>query len=68
MTQCEMIIDYMRQHDNKITTYEAFKFLYVTRLAARIFDLRQLGYKFVTYQHKTGKGRPYVIYELVEEK
>lgn len=44
MTQKERIIDYIRLHGS-ITTMEAFNNLHVTRLAARIEELKKDGYK-----------------------
>lgn len=66
MTQNEMILKHLEEY-GKITTFEAFKYYGITRLAARIFDLRQLGYKFVVSKHRSGKGKPYAVYELFKE-
>lgn len=55
MTQCEMILEYMRENDG-ITSREAF-LLGCTRLAARIADLKKDGHRIsterVTVNHKT---------------
>lgn len=67
MTQKERIIDYIRLHGS-ITTMEAFNNLHVTRLAARIAELKSDGYKIgctiVTKQTANGPvrfGRYYQI-------
>ena len=44
MTQCEKVLDYMKSNGS-ITTMEAFRNLRVTRLPARIYDLRKAGVK-----------------------
>ena len=42
MTQCEKIIDYMERFGS-ITTMDAFMDLGITRLSARIHDIRNSG-------------------------
>ena len=37
--QCRKVLDYMRTYKT-ITTYEAFKYCGVSRLSARVWDLR----------------------------
>ena len=39
MTQNEMVLKYL-QENGSITTYESYAKLFITRLSARIFDLR----------------------------
>lgn len=67
MTQKERVINYIRDHGS-ITTMEAFSNLHVTRLAARIAELKSDGYKIgctiVTKQTANGPvrfGRYYQI-------
>lgn len=43
MGQTDRILDYMKRHDG-ITSFEAFTECGVTRLSARIYDLRKRGY------------------------
>lgn len=43
MTQNEKVLKYMREHGS-ISSMEAFGTLHITRLSARIFDLRKSGY------------------------
>ena len=55
MTQCERILEYMKQNDG-ITSMDAYR-LGCTRLAARIADLKIDGHRIsaerVTVNHKT---------------
>lgn len=46
MTQKEKILQYLKEHGT-ITTREAFVNLGVTRLASRIWDLRNDGYNII---------------------
>ena len=39
MTQNEMIIKYLNEHGS-IPTYESYSKLFITRLSARIFDIK----------------------------
>ena len=63
MTQCERILEYMKQNDG-ITSMDAYR-LGCTRLAARIADLKKNGHRIsterVTVNHKT-----FVRYHLGE--
>ena len=43
MTQEQRILEYMKTHDG-ITTLQAYNDLGITRLSARIFDLRSKGH------------------------
>lgn len=45
-TQEQKIINYMKAHGG-ITPLEAMEHLHIMRLGARIFDLREKGYKIV---------------------
>lgn len=46
MTQCEKVMQYMQEFGS-ITTLEAFKDLGITRLSARIHDLRDAGIEII---------------------
>ena len=46
MTQAEMVLDYLQEHEAGLTTWEAIQFFHITRLAARINDLEKQGYHF----------------------
>ena len=43
MTQCERVVQYANRFGS-ITTWDAFKDLGITRLSARIHDLKKKGY------------------------
>lgn len=64
MTQCEKVLDYMRHHDG-ISTYTAFG-MKITRLAARISDLKAQGYTITSERRLSEDKKPYVLYRLEE--
>lgn len=70
MNQCEMIIKYLKDFGS-ITTFESFIELGVTRLASRIVDLKNQGYKFseewVTQKNRYGKVISFKKYILKEK-
>lgn len=70
-TQCDAILAYMREHGS-ITTFEAFEQLGITRLAARIADLKKLGIVIQSYVcsgiNRYGKVVTYTRYWIVEEE
>lgn len=55
MNQEQKIIDYIERFGS-ITTLDAFKDLAITRLSARIFNIKNMGYK-VTSIRETSKNR-----------
>lgn len=69
-TQCEKIIKYIKDF-GYISAFRAFTDLGVTQLGARIYELKQDGYNFITETRKTKNryGEPvhYKIYKLMEE-
>lgn len=69
MTQCELILRYMEEFGS-ITPMVAFE-MGITRLAARISDLKADGYKIKTnkvrYTAKDGKKKTYARYSLEED-
>lgn len=71
MRQAEKILDYMRTHDG-ITTLEAYTNLGVTRLSARIWDLREDGHRIVSTRRRVvrrdGTTATVALYILQEEK
>lgn len=71
ITQCQRIIDYMRQFGS-ISTLEAFNDLGIARLASRIHDLKGQGYHIVsemgTAKNRYGETVHFKIYRLKEEK
>lgn len=71
MTQNEMIIEYLKEKGS-ITTYESFTELFITRLSARIWDLKnKYGLKFkeewVTKKNRYGKTCSFKKYILEGE-
>lgn len=63
-TQCEKVLDYMREKGS-ISSMEAFGYLRITRLSARIWDLRHQGYviESVPTQGMSGTYDKYVLKE-----
>ena len=68
-TQCEKVLDYMREKGS-ISSMEAFGYLRITRLSARIWDLRHQGYviESVPTQGANGTYDKYVLKEQNDEK
>ena len=69
MTQADQVLQYMKDH-GKITTMDAFEKLHITRLSARIWDLRRKGIVISkarqNYVAKDGKAKHYDLYMLGE--
>lgn len=69
-TQEELILNYMKEHGS-ITSMDAFLYLNITRLSARIYDLRAQGYIIDTEIKSTkpvmGRAKKYAEYILREE-
>ncbi len=65
------ILSYMKDHNNMITSMEAFKHLGITRLSARVKELRQLGYSISTIMvdstNRYGEPVRYGVYKLMED-
>ena len=70
-TQCDLILKYIRDFGS-ISTWEAMTDLGVARLASRIFDLKNKGYKFrkqrIYTNNRYDKKIYYDRYFLVEEQ
>lgn len=66
MTQNEMILKFL-QENGQITTYDAFK-MGITRLSARIYELKERGHNIVSERRKhkarDGKVKQYELYKL----
>lgn len=56
MTQCDMILDYLKTHSEGITPQDAISHFGCMRLSGRIHDLRSLGYNIST-TNETRKNR-----------
>ncbi len=71
MTQEERVLDYMKQF-GYITSLDAFSDLGITRLSAKIFNLKKQGYEIIDEQMKAknrfGETTYFKKYMLAEEK
>ena len=71
MTQCEQVLNYMREHGS-INPAEAFLDLGIYRLSGRIKDLRDEGYEIrseiMGYKNKAGEKKHFAKYSLVEKE
>ena len=69
MTQNEMILKFL-QENGQITTYDAFK-MGITRLSARIYELKERGHNIFSerrkYKAMDGKVKQYELYKLGEK-
>lgn len=65
------IIEYMKEH-NGITSQDAFKHLGITRLSARIKELRESGYNISTIMvdgtNRFGEPVRYGLYRLAGDR
>lgn len=56
LSQSKLVLEYIREHGS-ITTLDAFIDLGITRLSARIFELRKKGYVIVDRSEKVKNRR-----------
>lgn len=70
MTQEQRVLNYIREYGS-ITSMQAFTDLKITRLSARIFNLRARGFNIenVSHTYKNGQGTTttYTEYVLIED-
>ena len=70
MTQCERIIDYIKQFGS-ISTLEGFNDLGIARLASRIHDLKGQGFEFEcetkSRLNRFGERTHFKVYRLAKE-
>ncbi len=70
-TQADRVLNYIREFGS-ITSLDAFRDLGVTRLSARIYELRNrdinIASKPVTTKNRYGENCTYAKYTLKEEK
>ena len=70
MTQTDMVLDYLEKKGS-ITTWEAYSKLFITRLSAKIYDLKKLGYEFneewITKKNRYGRKVNFKKYILKGE-
>ena len=65
MTQCDKVFYYMK-NNGSITAMECFEKLKITRLSARIYDLRKMGIK-IKQERQYKNDTHYDVFSLVEE-
>ena len=66
MTQCEKVLKHMREHGS-ISTIEAFTEYGITRLSARVWDLRNDGVEIeseMVTKKRGGTTVTYAVYKL----
>jgi hypothetical protein len=62
-TQENIILDHLKDH-KFITTWEAIQEYRITRLSARIYELREKGYQIIT-KNITENGKTFAEYSLI---
>lgn len=65
MNQNKTVLQHMEKYGS-ISSYEAFDKYRITRLSARIHNLREEGYNIIT-ENKVKNGTHYAVYRLEEE-
>lgn len=67
MTQCEQVLQHMKEHGS-ISSIEAFFNYGITRLSARIWELKRDGYDIetdlVTIKSEKGAKKQYARYKI----
>lgn len=66
-TQNKIILKHLKEV-GPISALDAVYRYRITRLSARIFDLRQAGYTIINLRVKPKNGKPYTEYILIEEE
>ena len=70
MSQTDMVLDYLYENGS-ITTWEAYSKLFITRLSAKIYDLKKLGYAFdeewITKKNRYGRKVSFKKYILKKD-
>ena len=69
-SQASRLLDYLKRFGS-VTTWEAFSELGITRLSARIFEIKERGYliktESITSKNRFGEPVHFNKYSLVEE-
>jgi len=65
-TQENIILNHLKKH-KFITSWEAITQYRITRLSARIFELRERGHQIIT-NHISGNGKRFAEYSLIKLK
>lgn len=72
ITQEDRVLKYLQTHKRGITQDQATKVLGVSRLGARIFDLKEAGHiidtDFITVKNRYGESCRVAQYHLIKEK
>jgi hypothetical protein len=71
VTQGEIILRHLKKYGS-ITSWEAIMEYGITRLSARIYELRKLGYGFLceqcTQKNRFGENAHFVKYHLIKKE
>lgn len=67
ISQEDIVLNHLRKHKS-ITSMTAFRLYEITRLSAKIFTLREKGYKIPMVMETSRKGKRYGRYYLNEEE
>lgn len=69
-TQEELVLEYLQEY-KEITSWEAFMRFGITRISAKIFNLRKMGYdistNYLTKKNRYGVTVTYGVYRLEGE-
>ena len=63
ISQENIILDHLKEH-KFITSWEAIQEYRITRLSARIYELREKGYQIIT-KNITENGKTFAEYSLI---
>lgn len=66
-TQEQKVLEHLKKYKRGITSMQAFQKYGITRLSAKIFNLRHMGYNIITIR-ETKDGNSYGRYMLREVK
>ena len=67
ISQEDVVLKHLREHGS-ITSMTAFRLYDITRLSAKVFNLREDGYDIMTLREVSPSGKHYGRYVLREEK
>lgn len=66
ISQSDLVLAWLRAYGT-ISTIEAFEYLKITRLSARIYDLKRLGFVFNAERKVSKEGKRYVKYSILHD-
>jgi hypothetical protein len=67
MSQEMQILEYLEK-GNEITTFEAFTLFQITRLSAKIFDLRESGHEILDEWETSENGKRFKRYYIKNQE